>query len=119
MDEVNQEIHFFISHFLYHCFYKNGNLIKYMLLLLSLRFCLIIDNGLQLAAVRWHRCLLATYVQKIKLNDWRSSIILLWISFSFQGIPSIKANLLIALIPRSFNSNEIEPVIFICAKAVV
>ena len=45
MDEVNQEIHFPISHFLYHCFYKNGNLIKYMLLLLSLRFCLIIDNG--------------------------------------------------------------------------
>ena len=44
MDEVNQEIHFPISHFLYHCFYKNGNLIKYMLLLLSLRFCLIIDN---------------------------------------------------------------------------
>ena len=45
MDEVNQEIHFPISYFLYHCFYKNGNLIKYMLLLLSLRFCLIIDNG--------------------------------------------------------------------------
>ena len=44
MDEVNQEIHFPISYFLYHCFYKNGNLIKYMLLLLSLRFCLIIDN---------------------------------------------------------------------------
>lgn len=44
MDEVNQEIHFSISHFLYHCFYKNGNLIKHMLLLLSLRFCLIIDN---------------------------------------------------------------------------
>ena len=45
MDEVNQEIHFPISHFLYHCFYKNGNLIKYMLLPLSLRFCSIIDNG--------------------------------------------------------------------------
>ena len=44
MDEVNQEIHFPISYFLYHCFYKNGNLIKYKLLLLSLRFCLIIDN---------------------------------------------------------------------------
>lgn len=41
MDEVNQESHFPISHFLYHCFYKNENLIKYMLLLLSLRFCLI------------------------------------------------------------------------------
>ena len=47
MDGVNQEIHFPIFHFLYHCFCKNGNLIKYMLLLLSLRFCLIIYN------VRW------------------------------------------------------------------
>lgn len=46
MDGVNQEIHFPIFHFLYHCFCKNGNLIKYMLLLLSLRFCLIIDNVL-------------------------------------------------------------------------
>lgn len=50
MDGVNQEIHFPISHFLYHCFYKNGNLIKRMLLLLSLRFCLIIDNVRQRSA---------------------------------------------------------------------
>lgn len=50
MDGVNQEIHFPISHFLYHCFYKNGNLIKRMLLLLSLRFCLIIDNVRQYSA---------------------------------------------------------------------
>ena len=61
MDEVNQEIHFPISHFLYHCFYKNGNLIKYMLLLLSLRFCLIIDNVRRINHLKSFICLLSTY----------------------------------------------------------
>ena len=41
-----------ISHFLYHYFYKNGNLIKYMLLLLSLLFFIsMIDNVWRIIAI--------------------------------------------------------------------
>ncbi len=68
MDEVNQEIHFPISHFLYHCFYKNGNLIKYMLLLLSLRFCLIIANVRQRSAFQSDCCLLVMSDIQLYLN---------------------------------------------------
>lgn len=82
MDEVNQEIHFPISHFLYHCFYKNGNLIKYMLLLLSLRFCLIIDNvgwltdlsGEVEPLVSVIFYLILNQLMNISVNDWDKNL---------------------------------------------